>query len=246
MAHEGVTNQDVLLVALHMCYRGVGDWDSASLVGGVNLILAPVLSLAFSIGGMTSPAGRCHTFDSRADGYARAEGCGIANMQDAISSSALARCASRMMQDGRGASLTAPNGTAQQQLVETVILPSAASACYEFHGTGTKLGDPVEARSVALKVNVPTVCTSVKGSVAHAESAAGLVGTLQALMLLDLGMAPPNAQLRITNPYVEECVRQKEFLIGASIAGSMPTPAAYVNSFGYSGTLVSLALTATP
>jgi len=105
------------LVAAHSSFRGLqlGECDTA-LAMGVNMMFSQTASLVSAIAGMTSPRGRSHTFDTRADGYARAEGCHVAAMhaKDGPEMCQLASCVVR--QDGRSASLTAPNGQAQQVL----------------------------------------------------------------------------------------------------------------------------------
>eukprot|EP00964_Phaeocystis_antarctica_P035887 scaffold20520_cov70-Phaeocystis_antarctica.AAC.1 len=99
---------------------------------------------------MTSARGRSHTFDSRADGFARGEGCCavvlvLAEDDERATASVLG---SRVMCDGRSASLTAPNGQAQQALLRTVLAEGGIDAVrltrLEAHGTGTALGDPIE------------------------------------------------------------------------------------------------------
>ena len=97
--------------------------------------------------GMTSARGRCHTFDKRADGYVRAEGCNAVVLGDA-GEIQISGCSVR--QDGKSASLTAPNGQAQQVLLEAAhvraSLPSGDFGHSEAHGTGTPLGEPYVAQ----------------------------------------------------------------------------------------------------
>eukprot|EP00964_Phaeocystis_antarctica_P163888 scaffold140901_cov181-Phaeocystis_antarctica.AAC.1 len=104
---------------------------------------------------MTSAGGRCHTFDARADGYVRGEACGAAVLQPAPGAAAgttMVLRGSAVRQDGRSASLTAPNGTAQRALLQAALteagMAAAGVARLEAHGTGTALGDPIEAGSV--------------------------------------------------------------------------------------------------
>ena len=93
-------------------------------------------------------------------------------------------------QDGRGASLTAPNGPAQQLLLRAAAhgsgVPPASCRWYESHGTGTRLGDPMEAgsfasvlggsRGDAMPSGLPLLVGSLKATTAHTEGAAGLPG----------------------------------------------------------------------
>ena len=87
-----------------------------ALAMGVNLMLSPVIAGRFGLAGMTSPHGRCATLDARADGYARAEACGGVTLGSKDGDGATL-CGSSIRQDGRSASLTAPNGQAQRGLL---------------------------------------------------------------------------------------------------------------------------------
>merc|ERR1712185_244300 len=126
--------------------------------------------------------GRCHTFDRRADGFARGEGCSAAVVSSDGDSGRVLLRGSAVRQDGRSASLTAPNGQAQQGLLRGALhgasLKAGALSQHEAHGTGTALGDPIEAGSLAAAVlsarEVPLVCGSVKANLAHGESTAGV------------------------------------------------------------------------
>ncbi|KAK7249188.1 phosphopantetheine binding protein [Aureococcus anophagefferens] len=109
---------------------------------------------------MLSPRGRCHTFDGRADGYARGEGA-LGTVLAAYATASLSRRPPQ--QHGAPASLTAPNGSSQRRLIAAVA-PSDDGALLEAHGTGTALGDPVEvaaARAAARRVE------SAKANLGH-------------------------------------------------------------------------------
>ena len=220
-----------------------------ALLEAVNLMLLPGVGQGFALAGMTSARGRCHTFDRRADGYARSEACGGLVLRPAGTASALLGSAGR--QDGRSASLTAPNGLAQRALLRAALADAGVGAPdvarLEAHGTGTPLGDPIEAGSLAgavLLARADGTCGalaagSVKANSGHAEPAAGLVGLVVLAAGLATRRATPNAQLRLLNP-----------LVGAAVGGAggacvLPTALADlagggvggVSSFGYSGTI---------
>ena len=139
------------LVASHAARRALqlGECTS-SLASGVNLMLSPAVGTSFAVAGMTSPTGRCHTFDRRADGYCRGEGCGAFYFSTEADDVAVSGTA--VQQDGPSASLTAPNGTSQQRLIEAVRAENGPSL--EAHGTGTALGDPIEVRAFLLFFSV--------------------------------------------------------------------------------------------
>jgi acyl transferase domain-containing protein len=153
---------------------------------------------------MTSARGRCHTFDDRADGYARGEGCGSVALRPYKGEGALVKLlGSAVRQDGRSASLTAPNGQAQQGLLVAALQdaesPVDMLALNEAHGTGTLLGDPIEASSFAGAVlsarEGALPLGGIKANVGHAEPAAGMTGLLQLVSGMHAGEAAPNAQL---------------------------------------------------
>ena len=131
------------LVAAHQAISALKLGESpAAAVAGVGMLTVAV-SVAFSAAGMLSALGRCHTFDRRADGYCRGEGCGAFYFSTEADDVAVSGTA--VQQDGPSASLTAPNGSSQQRLIEAVNAESGPSL--EAHGTGTALGDPIEVRA---------------------------------------------------------------------------------------------------
>ena len=154
------------LAALHACVLavGVGEECEAGAATGTK-VLSEASNIATAMGGMTSAYGRCHTFDRRADGYCRGEGCGaflVSARRERDDSRKLPAndmhvLASAVQQDGPSASLTAPNGSSQRRLIETVqrvIGPRKDLPTLEAHGTGTALGDPIEARRPLPRLQV--------------------------------------------------------------------------------------------
>ena len=232
------------LRALQLAECGVG------LVVGVTLMLAPGVGMSFAVVGMTSARGRSHTFDERADGYARGEACGGVALRGGMNDGAvLGLCGSAVRQDGRSASLTAPNGQAQQGLLVAALQDASTSvdtlALNEAHGTGTALGDPIEAGSLVRAVlsarEKALAVGGVKANIGHAEPAAGMTGLLKLALGLHASEAAPNAQLRLLNPHVGDTLR--------GVAGALPVQLAAmtiggggVSSFGYSGTIAHAVL----
>ena len=92
---------------------------------------------------MLSAFGRCHTFDRRGDGYCRGEGCGAFLVASGVCAN-VGVLGTAVQQDGPSASLTAPNGSSQRRLIETVRDFGTTKRALEAHGTGTALGDPIE------------------------------------------------------------------------------------------------------
>ena len=131
-----------------------------ALAGGVNLILSPGASRSPARKArMLAPDGRCKTFDARADGYVRGEGCGVVVLKrlsdarrDGDRILAVIR-GTAVNQDGRSSGLTAPNGPAQEAVIRARAAPTRASRrrevdYVEAHGTGTALGDPIEVQAL--------------------------------------------------------------------------------------------------
>ena len=110
------------LVAIHLACQSLRLKEcTAALAGGVNALLTPDPFVCFSKWGMMAPDGRCKTFDARADGFVRSEGCGIVvlkRLSDAVAAGdtimAVIR-GSAVNQDGRSSGLTVPNGPARKQ-----------------------------------------------------------------------------------------------------------------------------------
>jgi acyl transferase domain-containing protein len=175
------------LVAVHLACRSLrsGECDLA-LAGGVNLIIAPELTIAFSHARMMAADGRCKTFDAAADGYVRGEGCGVIVLKrfaDALRDGdpvlALIR-GSAVNQDGRSNGLTAPNGLAQQAVMRAALVGAEVApnqlGYIEAHGTGTILGDPIEIGALTAVLrgrspDRPCVVGSVKTNIGHLEAA---------------------------------------------------------------------------
>ena len=131
---------------------------------------------------MLSLLGRCHTFDHRADGYCRGEGCGTFEILQGAERGILVH-GSAVRQDGPSASLTAPNGSSQRQLLAAVKRSSeSGESGLEAHGTGTALGDPIEVGAAAgvlcAELGLEVQCTSAKANVGHLEASAAAAGLL--------------------------------------------------------------------
>jgi acyl transferase domain-containing protein len=231
---------------------------------GVTLMLLPGVGMSFAVAGMTSARGRSHTFDARADGYARGEACGAVTLHPSVEDRVLEVCGSAVRQDGRSASLTAPNGQAQQGLLMAALADArtgaSALSLNEAHGTGTPLGDPIEVGSLVGAVLTqrdelavgPLAVGGVKANIGHAEPAAGMTGLLKLALGLERGDAAPNAQLRSVNPHVRTWRGSKgsdsTFVLPSE---TMAAPlggrasAGGESSFGYSGTIVHAVLCCT-
>jgi len=199
------------LTALHVAAQSLraGEIELA-IVGGVNVIVSPDLTLAFSQAKMLSPSGRCRTFAADADGYGRAEGVGVIVLR-CVPEAELARhpvrcviAATAVNQDGRSNGIAAPNGQSQIRVVRAALdragLAPADIAYVEAHGTGTRLGDAIELGALQeVFAGAPCFVGSAKASIGHAEAAAGICGLLKAMLMLEHGVIPPHP---VERPYV--------------------------------------------
>jgi len=250
------------LVAVHQACQALraGECDAA-LAGGVNLILGVQSMLATCGARMLSPDGRCKTFDAAADGYARGEGCGVVVLKRLVDAErdgdrilAVIR-GSAVNQDGASGGLTVPNGPSQRRLIEAALaqagIPPADVAYLETHGTGTKLGDPIEVQAAAQALGTgrplhrPLLLGAVKANIGHLEAAAGIAGLIKTVLALRAGELPGQPNLYTLNSHITwsdlpvEVVRSRRaWPEGRLVAG--------VSSFGFSGTNAHVVLEAYP
>ncbi|WP_213992195.1 type I polyketide synthase [Sodalis sp. dw_96] len=242
------------LVAIHLACQSLraGECEFA-LAGGVNVILSEHSNAAMHSLGVISPSGACHAFAAQADGYARAEGCGILLLKplcaalrddDPIYGTV---CASGVNNNGDNASLTAPSARAQEILMREVCRQGGISPgdvdYLEAHGTGTLLGDPIEA-AAAAKVYCqgqnrtgPLIVGSVKANIGHCEAASGVAGLIKILLAMHDGEIPSQANFHHPNPHIDLAE------LGITIPRQrVPWPAgsrgrlAALSSFGFGGT----------
>jgi malonyl CoA-acyl carrier protein transacylase len=242
------------LVAVHLACQQLrmGECHLA-LAGGVNLILSPEGTIGLSRVRMMASDGRCKTFDARADGYGRGEGCGIVvlkRLRDAVASSDRVLAVvlgSAVNHDGRSSGLTVPNGPAQEALIRDALknacVPPADVDYVEAHGTGTSLGDPIEIQALAAvlgggRTDRKLAVGSVKTNIGHLEGAAGVAGLIKVVLALHHREIPPHLHLRKVNPEIP-----LEALPITIPTSPMPWPGweekrriAGVSSFGFSGT----------
>ncbi len=204
------------LTAMHMAVQSLRNGEcSLAIAGGVNAILSPGTTVALSQFNMMAPDGRCKVFDARADGYVRSEGCGLVVLKrgedaarDGDTPLAYVR-GSAINQDGRSRGITAPNPDAQREVMEKAladaVCPARDVTFVEAHGTGTSAGDPVEVEQIRRVYGGDTVLGpchlgSVKASVGHLESAAGVASFIKVVLALSKGEIPPQIHFQTLHP----------------------------------------------
>jgi len=252
------------LVSLQMAVEGLraGACDLA-LAGGVNAIVGPETTLWMSMLQALAPDGHCKAFDARADGYVRSEGCGMLALKrladaqrDGDRIHAVIRGAA-VNHDGPSSGLTVPNGTAQQQVIRAALADGGVRpedvGLIECHGTGTKLGDPIEVGALGKVLadgraaDRPLYLGAAKANLGHLEAGAGIAGVLKAIASLKHQAIAPLAGLQSPNP---------DLPLGRYPSVRLPTALepwpsdgpriAGVSSFGISGTNAHVLLEEAP
>ncbi|KJH66516.1 polyketide synthase [Chromobacterium violaceum] len=242
------------LVALHAACVALRNGECGmALVGGSNLLLSSWHYRYFSAIRALSPTGRCHTFDERADGYVPGE-C-VAMLLLKPLSQALADGdpihgvikGSAALHGGYTPSLTAPSVAGEESVIvqawQNAGIDPRSLGYIEAHGTGTKLGDPIEINALKRAFSRYTddvgFCRigSVKANIGHAEGAAGIAGVLKALLQIRHRKLPALAGFQRRNPHI----RLEDSPLRIETEGmDWPEQAeprrAGVSSFGFSGT----------
>lgn len=169
--------------------------------------------------GAMSPDSHSWSFDHRANGYARGEGFGmvvIKRLSDALRDGDTIRAlirASALNQDGRTPGITVPNGAAQGRLIkgayESFGISRAPTQFFEAHGTGTAVGDPIEARTIGelfseyRSKDSPLLVGSVKSNIGHLEGGSGVASLIKVIMMVERGVVLPNANFERINDRID-------------------------------------------
>ncbi len=202
------------LVALHHACNSLRHGESSvALVGGVNLLLHPYPFVGFTKASMLSAGGRCKPFDASGDGYVRAEGGAVLVLKpldralaDGDTIQAVIRASGVNADGARKTGITIPSSAGQTELMREVLSRSGLEAAdidfIEAHGTGTAVGDPVEAHAIGHVYGVarsnPLPIGSVKANLGHLEAASGMAGLVKTVLALKNRALPP--ALHLTNP----------------------------------------------
>lgn len=252
------------LVAAHLACHSLRDGEcGTAVVGGVNLMVGPGLTLTLDAAGATAPDGRCKPFDAEADGYGRGEGGGVLvlrRLADALADGdrvvAVIR-GSAVLQDGRTVGIMAPNGDAQRALIEQACRRSGVAPVtvdyVEAHGTGTRLGDPLEAGALGAVYGVsrpadnPCLIGSVKGSIGHLEAGAGIASLIKAALAVSNAEIPASLGCTTPNPAIDwDGVRLQVNTERRPWPLKDGPRRAGVSGFGYGGTIGHVVLEQAP
>lgn len=253
------------LVALHYAVNSLRNRDcDMALAAGVNAILSPETTIAFSKARMLSPDGRCKPFDAGANGYVRGEGCGVVllkRLSDAVTDGdnilGVIR-ATACNQDGKTSGMTAPNGPSQMECVRQALAQARVKpeqvTYIEAHGTGTPLGDPIEVSALQGVIGnnraadaPPCYMASVKGNIGHLETASGVASLIKVVLMMQHGQIPPQRNFKTLNPNIEQLgltLRIPTELTPWSVA-DRPRIAG-ISGFGFGGTNAHVIVEAWP
>uniref|UniRef100_UPI0021CFF0C8 type I polyketide synthase n=1 Tax=Streptomyces lycopersici TaxID=2974589 RepID=UPI0021CFF0C8 len=259
------TGQSSSLAAVHLACESLrrGETETA-VAGGVQLNLAPDGFIAASRFGALSPDGRSFTFDARANGYVRGEGGGLVvlkRLPDALRDRDPVLCVIRgsdANNDGGGDSLTTPAAHGQEAMLRTAYeragVDPARVQYVELHGTGTKVGDPVEAAALGAVLGAgradgaPLRVGSVKTNVGHLEGAAGITGLIKAVLSLTHRELFPSLNHETPNPAIplDTLGLTVQTTLDAWATEADAPRLAGVSSFGMGGTNVHMVLEEAP
>ncbi len=249
------------LVAAHQGVQSLRSGESdVAIVGGVNALITPLVTVGFDeVGGVLAPDGLIKSFSEDANGYARSEGGGMLVLKRVADArrdgdEILAVIAgSAINHDGRSNGLLAPNPDAQAEVLRKAYKNAGIDPrtvdYIEAHGTGTILGDPIEADALGRvvgrgrPVDRPALLGAVKSNVGHLESAAGAASLAKMTLALKNDKLPPSINYSGPNPYIDfaevrlrvaDTVTDWPRYSGHAIAG--------VSGFGFGGANAHLVL----
>ncbi|MGW2787488.1 type I polyketide synthase, partial [Streptomyces populi] len=254
--------QSSALVAVHMACESLRSGESdLAIAGGVNLIITPDSTLSLTRFGGLSPDGVSYTFDARANGYVRGEGGGAVVLKrldralaDGDHIHAVIR-GSAVNNDGATDGLTVPSAQAQEKVLRRAHQRAGTDPgliqYVELHGTGTRVGDPIEAAALGAAIGrarpkgSPLLVGSAKTNVGHLEGAAGIVGLIKTALAISHRELPPSLNFATPNPDIDfeglnlrVRTEQGPWPEGPLLAG--------VSSFGMGGTNAHVVLAEPP
>lgn len=244
--------------ALHNACNALRNKEcEGAIVGGVNLVITVDQHMNTAKLGVLSPTSICHTFDSSADGYGRADAVGavyLKRLSDAVRDGDPIRGVIRSSatnSNGKvpAVGITHPNREGQADVIAHAYqrggdLDPRLTGYFECHGTGTAVGDPLEVHAVSIAMNKdrkphedPLLIGAVKTNIGHSEAASGLSALIKAILIVERGLIPPVRGLVNPSPRIKwDDWQVKAPTEIVPFPSHLPVRRVSINSFGYGGT----------
>jgi len=208
------------ITALHLACQDLQmGRTQLALAGGVNVSIHPNKYAMLSRGQFISTNGHCESFGEGGDGYVPGEGVGVAVLKRLVDAERDGDHiygvikGSAVNHGGKTNGYSVPNPKAQQHVIAQALrqahIDSQAVSYIEAHGTGTKLGDPIEITGLTKAFRKYTednqYCWlgSAKSNIGHCESAAGIAGISKVLLQMQHGQIAPSLHSQVLNPYID-------------------------------------------
>nr|ADN68482.1 SorG [Sorangium cellulosum] len=243
------------LVAIDLACQKLkaGEVDLA-IAGGITIFNHPAVFISMQRAGMLSPTVRCRPFDHQADGTLVGDGVGVVLLKRLADAEAdgdriygVIR-ASGTNQDGKTSGITVPSFLSQSKLVESVYrrgrIPVEDIQYIEAHGTGTKLGDPIEVHALseafAQFTDKKQFCGigSIKANIGHTTAASGVLSLIKVCLSMQHGQMPPSINFQQPNPHID--FKNSPVYVNTELrpwpVNGRGSRLAAVSSFGFSGT----------
>ncbi|HEV3359562.1 MAG TPA: beta-ketoacyl synthase N-terminal-like domain-containing protein [Pseudonocardiaceae bacterium] len=250
------------LVAVHLAMQSLATQEcDLALAGGVALRFPQEAGYLHEPDGIASRTGIVRPFDAEGDGTVFGNGVGVValkRLEDAVADGDeiwAVLCGSAIGNDGNDrAGYTAPGVSGQVAVLSEALaaadIDPATVSYLEAHGTGTRMGDPIEFAALSQVYQVPDgpplTIGSVKANIGHLSTAAGVAGLIKCVLMLRNRMLVPTPHFQTWNP---ECqVEGTRFRLGTDVAPwheAGPLRAA-ITSTGMGGTTAHVLLEEAP
>ena len=198
------------LECVYDAYKDIklGNIDFA-IAGGVNMLGSKDFTHAMKKSSFLGDSGRCKSFDNSADGYVRSEGGGLVLIarKSKVTSYYAEIIGGSTNHNGYSPLITVPSSEAQKRLIidscKDANISSNEIDYIECHGTGTKIGDPLEIAGlkdiIDSKRKNPCYLGSIKSNIGHLESGAGIAGLIKSILILKKQLIPRNIHIKELN-----------------------------------------------